>query len=37
VPGDAEGFAAIDVSVEPADGDPDHSKQSVLRAPPAPS
>jgi anti-sigma-K factor RskA len=37
VPGDAEEFGAIDVSVEPADGDPAHSKQSVLRAPLAPS
>jgi len=33
VPGDAKSFAAIDVSVEPPDGDPAHSKQSVLRAP----
>jgi anti-sigma-K factor RskA len=37
VPGDASGFGAIDVSLEPADGDPAHSKQSVLRAPLAPS
>jgi anti-sigma-K factor RskA len=37
VPGDAQGFAALDVSVEPADGDPAHSSKSVLRAPLAPS
>ena len=30
-------FAALDVSVEPADGDPAHSSRSVLRAPLAPS
>lgn len=33
VPRDARGFAALDVSVEPADGDPAHSTRSVLRAP----
>ena len=33
VPGDAGDFAALDVSVEPADGDPAHSSRSVLRAP----
>jgi anti-sigma-K factor RskA len=33
VPGDARGFAALDVSVEPPDGDPAHSTRSVLRAP----
>ena len=33
VPGDAGAFKALDVSVEPADGDPAHSAQSVLRAP----
>ena len=33
VPGDAGDFAALDVSVEPGDGDPAHSTRSVLRAP----
>jgi len=33
VPGDPGRFAALDVSVEPADGDPRHSARSVLRAP----
>jgi anti-sigma-K factor RskA len=33
VPGDPEAFQALDLSVEPADGDPAHSAQSVLRAP----
>jgi anti-sigma-K factor RskA len=37
VPGDASAFRALDVSVEPADGDPAHSAKSVLRAPLAPS
>lgn len=37
VPGDADAFQALDVSVEPADGDPAHSAKSVLRAPLAPS
>ena len=37
VPGDPDRFAAIDVSVEPGDGNPAHSKRSVLRAPLAPS
>jgi anti-sigma-K factor RskA len=37
VPGDAGAFKALDVSVEPADGDPAHSSKSVLRAPLAPS
>jgi anti-sigma-K factor RskA len=33
LPADPGRFAALDVSVEPADGDPGHSKRSVLRAP----
>ena len=33
VPGGTRGFAALDVSVEPPDGDPAHSSRSVLRAP----
>ncbi len=37
VPGDADAFQALDLSVEPADGDPAHSSRSVLRAPLAPS
>jgi anti-sigma-K factor RskA len=37
VPGDPGAFKALDVSVEPADGDPAHSARSVLRAPLAPS
>ena len=37
VPGDADAFQALDVSVEPADGDPAHSAKSVLRAPLEPS
>jgi len=36
LPGDPDDFAALDVSVEPADGDPAHSSRSVLRAPLAP-
>jgi len=37
LPGDPAAFAALDVSVEPPDGDPAHSSRSVLRAPLAPS
>ena len=37
LPADPSRFAAIDVSVEPGDGNPAHSKRSVLRAPLAPS
>ena len=33
VPGGTRGFAALDISVEPPDGDPAHSSRSVLRAP----
>jgi anti-sigma-K factor RskA len=33
LPGDAGRFAALDLSVEPDDGDPAHSTVSVLRAP----
>ena len=33
LPGDAGRFAALDLSVEPDDGDPAHSSVSVLRAP----
>jgi anti-sigma-K factor RskA len=33
LPADPADFAALDVSVEPADGDPGHSSRSVLRAP----
>ena len=37
LPGGSGRFAALDVSVEPGDGNPAHSKRSVLRAPLAPS
>lgn len=37
LPGDPDDFAALDVSVEPPDGNPAHSSRSVLRAPLAPS
>ena len=33
LPGDPDAFAALDLSVEPGDGDPGHSSRSVLRAP----
>ena len=33
LPGDPAGFAAFDISAEPADGNPAHSGRSVLRAP----
>jgi len=33
LPADPTGFAALDISAEPADGDPAHSARSVLRAP----
>jgi hypothetical protein len=33
LPADPDGFAALDISAEPADGDPAHSARSVLRAP----
>jgi anti-sigma-K factor RskA len=33
VPGDLDAFGAIDVSIEPPDGNPAHSSKSVLRAP----
>ena len=33
LPADPEGFAALDISAEPDDGDPAHSTRSVLRAP----
>jgi anti-sigma-K factor RskA len=33
LPGGTRGFAALDISVEPPDGDPAHSSRSVLRAP----
>ena len=33
VPGGTRGFGALDISVEPRDGDPAHSSRSVLRAP----
>jgi anti-sigma-K factor RskA len=33
VPGDPDAFGALDVSVEPPDGNPAHSSKSVLRAP----
>ena len=33
LPADPDGFAALDISAEPADGDPAHSTRSVLRAP----
>jgi hypothetical protein len=32
-PADPDGFAALDISAEPADGNPAHSARSVLRAP----
>jgi anti-sigma-K factor RskA len=37
LPGNPDDFAALDVSVEPPDGDPAHSSRSVLRAPLRPS
>ena len=37
LPADPDGFAALDVSAEPADGNPAHSASSVLRAPLKPS
>jgi hypothetical protein len=37
LPADPSRFAALDVSVEPPDGNPAHSKRSVLRAPLAPA
>jgi hypothetical protein len=33
LPGDPADFAALDLSIEPPDGDPGHSSRSVLRAP----
>jgi anti-sigma-K factor RskA len=33
LPASPRGFAALDVSVEPPDGNPAHSSRSVLRAP----
>jgi anti-sigma-K factor RskA len=33
LPADPDGFAALDISAEPADGNPAHSSRSVLRAP----
>ena len=33
LPADPGGFAALDISTEPADGNPAHSGSSVLRAP----
>ena len=33
LPGDPDAFAALDLSIEPGDGDPGHSSRSVLRAP----
>jgi hypothetical protein len=33
LPADPDGFAALDISVEPGDGNPAHSTRSVLRAP----
>jgi anti-sigma-K factor RskA len=33
LPADPDGFAALDISAEPADGNPAHSGRSVLRAP----
>jgi len=33
LPADPDGFAALDISAEPADGNPAHSARSVLRAP----
>jgi Anti-sigma-K factor rskA len=37
LPGNPDDFAALDVSVEPPDGNPAHSSRSVLRAPLEPS
>jgi hypothetical protein len=37
LPADPDGFAALDISAEPADGNPAHSASSVLRAPLTPS
>jgi anti-sigma-K factor RskA len=37
LPADPNGFAALDISAEPADGNPAHSASSVLRAPLKPS
>lgn len=37
LPADPDGFAALDISAEPADGNPAHSGRSVLRAPLKPS
>ena len=37
LPVDPDGFAALDISAEPADGNPAHSASSVLRAPLKPS
>ena len=37
LPADPDGFAALDISAEPADGNPAHSASSVLRAPLKPS
>ena len=37
LPGNPDDFAALDVSVEPPDGNPAHSSRSVLRAPLKPS
>jgi len=37
LPADPAGFAALDISAEPADGNPAHSASSVLRAPLKPS
>jgi hypothetical protein len=37
LPADPDGFAALDISAEPADGNPAHSARSVLRAPLKPS
>jgi hypothetical protein len=37
LPADPAGFAALDISAEPADGNPAHSAQSVLRTPLKPS
>jgi hypothetical protein len=37
LPADPDGFSALDISAEPADGNPAHSASSVLRAPLKPS
>src|SRR5215213_9092194 len=37
LPADPDGFGALDISAEPADGNPAHSTSSVLRAPLKPS